>query len=117
MIQITAHMKIYVSFDAIDFRKGIDGIARVCREKLLADPFSGSLFIFRNKRRTGLKILVYDSQGFWLCHKRLSVGKLKWWPSDSSSSNKLAPHELQVLIAGGNPTNINCADTWRKINQ
>ena len=116
MIQITAHMKIFVSAHAIDFRKGIDGIARVCKDKILKDPFSGALFIFRNKSKTGLKILVYDSQGFWLCHKRLSSGKLKWWPSGGDDVSSLEAHELHVLIAGGNPTGLKCAETWRKIS-
>lgn len=63
MIQITPHMRIYLCIAPIDFRKGIDGLSRVCRNILDKDPFSGSMFIFRNKRKTTLKILVYDGQG------------------------------------------------------
>ena len=48
MIQITPQMRILVAIDAQDFRKGIDGLARVCREVLDADPFSGWVFVFRN---------------------------------------------------------------------
>ena len=62
MIQITPQMRILVSVDAVDFRKGIDGLARVCREILAADPFSGWLFVFRNRRQTTLRILVYDGR-------------------------------------------------------
>jgi transposase len=60
MIQITPHMRILVAVEAIDFRAGIDGLASLCRQRLEADPFSGSLFVFRNRARTALKILVYD---------------------------------------------------------
>ncbi len=60
MIQITPHMRIYLCIAPIDFRKGIDGLSRVCRDFLDKDPFSGSMFIFRNKRKTTLKILLYD---------------------------------------------------------
>ena len=72
MIQITPQMRILVAVDPVDFRRGIDGMARLCREVLDSDPFAGWLFVFRNRRATAIKILTYDSQGFWLAHKRLS---------------------------------------------
>jgi transposase len=67
MIQITPQMRILVAVEPLDFRNGIDGLGRVCREALKSDPFSGALFVFRNKRATAIKVLVYDGQGFWLC--------------------------------------------------
>ena len=60
MIQLAIQTRILVAVEAVDFRKGIDGLARVCQERLQADPFSGGLFVFRNRRRTALKILAYD---------------------------------------------------------
>src|SRR6266571_7075543 len=74
MIQISVQTRILVAVEAVDFRKGIDGLARVCKEALRADAFSGCLFVFRNRRRTAIKILSYDSRGFWLCQRRLSAG-------------------------------------------
>ncbi len=71
MIQITPQMRVVVAVEPADFRKGIDGLARVCQEALEHDPFSGWVFVFRNRKATALKILVYDGQGFWLCHKKL----------------------------------------------
>ena len=67
MIQLTPHMRILVAVEPIDFRAGIDGLAGACRRRLDADPFSGALFVFGNRARTAIKILVYDGQGFWLC--------------------------------------------------
>jgi len=84
MIQVTPQMRILVAIEPADFRKGIDGLARVCREALHSDPFSGCVFVFCNKRRKAIKILVYDGQGFWLCQKRLSKGKFPWWPQSAS---------------------------------
>ena len=81
MLQITPQMKILVAVDAVDFRKGIDGLVQLCKESLQQDPFTGAVFVFRNRRGTALKALVYDGQGFWLCHKRLSNGHFGWWPS------------------------------------
>lgn len=72
MIQLTPQMRILVAIEPADFRKGIDGLARVCKEVLKQDPFSGWVFVFRNRPATALKALVYDGQGFWLFHKRLS---------------------------------------------
>ena len=60
MIQITPQIRIWMMVEAVDFRRGIDGLARVCREVLQADPFSGGMFVFRNKRATAIKILTYD---------------------------------------------------------
>jgi len=74
MIQITAQMRILVCVESVDFRKGIDGLCRVCRKELGADPFCGTLFVFRNRSNMALRILVYDGQGFWLCHKRVGQG-------------------------------------------
>jgi transposase len=93
MIQITPQMRVLVAVEAIDFRRGIDGLARVCRELLGADPFSGAVFVFRSKRGTAIKLLVYDGQGFWLCHKRLSQGRFRWWPSraDAAGESLRAP--------------------------
>jgi transposase len=75
MLQITPQMRILVAVEAVDFRKGIDSLAELCRAKLNADPFSGCLFVFRSRRATSIKVLVYDGQGFWLATKRLSKGR------------------------------------------
>jgi len=60
MIQVTPQMRILVAVEAADFRKGIDGLARVCKEALGADPFGGTVFVFRNRRGTSIKLLAYD---------------------------------------------------------
>ena len=64
MIQVTPQMRILLAVQPADFRKGIDGLAQVCRQVLKKDPFSGYVFIFRNKRATAIKVLMYDGQGF-----------------------------------------------------
>ncbi|HIK95589.1 MAG TPA: transposase [Planctomycetes bacterium] len=70
MLQITPQMKILVAVEPADFRKGIDGLVRLCKDTLGQDPFAGAVFVFRNRRGTAIKVLVYDGQGFWLCHKK-----------------------------------------------
>ena len=53
MIQLAPQMRILVAIEPVDLRKGIDGLAQLCRERLGAGPFSGYLFIFRGRRRRG----------------------------------------------------------------
>lgn len=94
MIQITPQMRILVCVEPVDFRMGIDGLCRLCRKELGADPFSGALFVFRGKSKTALRIVSYDGQGFWMCHKRLSSGRIARWPG----STRIDAFELQSLI-------------------
>lgn len=116
MIQIAPHMRILVAVEAVDFRKGIDGLARVCKEALAADAFCGCLFVFRNRRRTAIKILTYDSRGFWLCQMRLSAGRFRFWPESAGKAAKaVEAHELQVLLAGGDPSSVQAVPPWRRI--
>ena len=71
------------------------------------------MFVFGNRARTGIKILVYDGQGFWLCHKRLSSGRFAFWPDGDTPTRTLQACELQVLLMGGDPTRANAAPPWR----
>ena len=116
MIQVTPHMRILVAVEAVDFRNGIDGLAKVCKQQLKADPFSGVLFVFRNRRRTAVKILCYDSQGFWLCQKRLSTGRFRFWPTQGTETKGVAAHQLQVLLMGGDPTSAKVPPAWRPLS-
>jgi transposase len=116
MLQITPQMKILVAVEPADFRRGIDGLAQLCRDRLQHDPFVGTVFVFRNRRGTALKVLTYDGQGFWLCHKRLSQGHFPWWPSVTAcGTHPLAAHQLAVLLAAGNPTRTDAAPDWRPV--
>lgn len=118
MISITPRTPIYVYSESVDFRKGIDGLSGVCKNKLKQDPFSGSLFVFRNRSHKAIKLLIYDGQGFWVYHKRLSEGKFKWWPKSSKSSyTELFVKELSVLIWNGNPEEKNMQKDWKKIDK
>lgn len=117
MIQVTPHMRILLAIEPADFRKGIDGLAGLCRKVLKTDPFSGTVFVFRNRKKTAIKILLYDGQGFGLFQKRLSSGKFQWWPDPSDHQlHPLAAHELQLLIWNGNPCKSNVAPDWRSIS-
>ena len=117
MIQVTPHMRILVAVEPADFRRGIDGLARQCRDELHEDPFSGCLFVFRNRRGTAIKCLVYDGGGFWLCQRRLSTGRFRFWPCGGEGGvQQLEAHQVQLLLFGGDPAAGNTAPApWRRL--
>jgi hypothetical protein len=92
-------------------------LAGGCRSVIGADPFSGYMFVFRNRRRTAIKILIYDGQGFWLFQKRLSSGRFRWWPDhEDRTVSALAVHELQLLIWNGDPDSAAVSGMWKPIS-
>ena len=115
MIQVTPQMRILVAVAPTDFRRGIDGLARMAREELQSDPFSGCVFVFRNRTGTSIKALVYDGQGFWLCQKRLSAGRFRYWPHSAEAAEELEAHELQVLLWAGDFEGAKAAPAWRRV--
>ena len=116
MIQLTAQMRILVAVEPQDFRKGIDGLSRVCREVLASDPLSGTVFVFRSRRGTAIRVLSYDGQGFWLCQKRLSKGRFPHWPrSVTDMTHRLEAHQLTVLLSGGDPDATETVVPWRPV--
>jgi transposase len=115
VIQITPHMRILVALKPVDFRCGIDGLVGACTQRLGADPFSGALFVFGNRQRTAIKVLVYDGQGFWLCHKRLSSGSFTFWPNGDAPTQSLQSCELQLLLMGADPARAQGAPAWRAL--
>ncbi|MBV8127027.1 MAG: IS66 family insertion sequence element accessory protein TnpB [Planctomycetaceae bacterium] len=116
MIQLTPHMRILLAVAPVDFRKGTDGLARLCRDVLRSDPLGGAVFCFRNRKATALRLLVYDGQGMWMCQKRLSAGKFRWWPKEGQEGvAQLDVQELQILLWNGNPARSQAAPAWRPI--
>lgn len=115
MIAIPPTAKIYLATKVADFRKGINGLSRLCREELKRNPQSGAIFVFRNRRHNALKILYYDGSAFWLLIRRLSRGKIKWWPTSAHDTCELESQKLQVLIMGGNPQGAEFSEDWKKL--
>ena len=112
MIQLLPHMRVFLYITPIDFRCGVDGLAGLCRSRIKQNPMTGAVFAFINRRKTGIKILAYDGQGFWLCYKRLSTGKFRFWPKCEKNLTAL---QLQVLLYNGDPDGSRMAPDWRPV--
>src|SRR5579862_555143 len=100
---------------ALQKRKGIDSLVRVCQERLSEDPISGCVFIFRSRRGTSIRLLSYDGQGYWLAQKRLSKGRFRWWPESSSAAKALEAYEAQLLMVAGDVSRVRAAPMWRRV--
>jgi transposase len=93
--------KIYVAVEAVDMRKGFEGLYGLVRDQLCHDPLSGHLFLFTNKTKTRLKALVWDGSGLWVCAKRLEKGRFRW--PEAKPQQRAVPmrsEELAMLVNG-----------------
>ena len=117
MIQVTAHVQIYIYIPPVDFRMGLDCLINFCERHIDEKPFSGNLYLFRSRKKSSIKMVTYDGQGWWLIQKRLSIGKFKWWPNANDEKIKINMYELQVLIGNGDPSCCNSGMAWRKISK
>lgn len=115
MLQIAPQQRLFIAVDPADFRCGIDALKSLCQPRWSSDPFSGHLFIFRNKSSTAVKLLAYDGNGFLLCHKRFSSGKLKWWPQTAEQATQLRAIDLMVMLQQGNPQEVHVPAHWRRL--
>jgi len=117
MLKLTPHQRLLLAIEPADFRKGIDSLAALCKQKLKEDPFSGAVFAFTNRKQTAVKLLTFDSNGFWLVMKRFSSGKLAWWPNEAKISMEVQAEALSVLLSQGDPRFMFTPLPWRKITE
>ena len=115
MLQLTPQSRIFLAVEPIDFRAGIDRLAALCGERLAQNPLEGAVYVFRNRRNTALKLLLYDGQGYWLCTKRLSQGRFHWWPRAETAAWRLSARELHILLWNGYPEAARMAEDWRRV--
>ena len=104
--------RIYLGVDAIDMRKGFNGLYGVVRDQIGHDPLSGHLFLFTNRSRTRVKALVWDGSGLWVCAKRLEKGRFAWPSAPQSGSITMRPEELGMLINGLDFTQTKARRNW-----
>ena len=90
--------RVFLACGRTDMRKSINGLAAIVEENFDLNPFDGALFVFCNRNRDRVKILVWDVDGFWLYFKRLEKGRFKWPAAGEESTMILTGEELSYLL-------------------
>ena len=99
MIGPTGGVRVLVATKPVDFRKGAEGLAALVRETMGADPFSGTVYVFRAKRADRVKLVFWDGTGVCLFAKRLEDGEFRW-PKVQDGVLRLTAAELSALLEG-----------------
>lgn len=117
MLTLPAAVRIYVAAEAADFRRGFDGLAALVRSVIGADPLSGHLFVFLNRRKNRIKLLVWDRTGYLLLYKRLERGTftLATEPEPGRRHVELDAGELSLLLEGLDLRGARRRPRWRRL--
>ncbi|MBX2802356.1 MAG: IS66 family insertion sequence element accessory protein TnpB [Myxococcales bacterium] len=91
--------RILIARDPVDIRKGIAGLAAVCEVHLGEEPLDGTLFVFSNRSRKGLRMLIWTHGGFLMLYKKLEKGRFRWPPLEADRGT-VTPAELAALMEG-----------------
>lgn len=97
---MTPSAKVFLVSGVTDMRKSIDGLSLIVAEQLEMDPFSEAWFIFCNRGRDKLKILFWDTNGFWLYYRRLEKGTFKWPRPNPQGVISISKPQLHWLLSG-----------------
>jgi transposase len=92
--------RVFLACGHTDMRKNINGLAAIVEGSFNLDPFDGALFVFCNRNRDRVKILVWDADGFMLLFKRLEKGHFKWPTPGNEATMTLSGEELSYLLSG-----------------
>lgn len=98
MFRFDAGLKVYLHRDAVNGRKNINGLALLVEQALGLDPFAPAIFVFSNRRRDRIKLLLWDRTGFWLMLKRLEADRFVW-PKEAAVA-ELTVEQLHWLLTG-----------------
>lgn len=99
MLALSPATRVFVALSPVDMRKSFNGLYAQVETILRQDPRSGHLFVFSNRLRNRVKVLVWDGSGLWVCAKRLERGTFGW-PVGEGACHCLRPEELQLLLHG-----------------
>lgn len=106
MIPVTGSTRLFLFRGQADMRKGFDGLSGMVEEHFTESLFSGSLFIFLNRRRDRVKILYWDGGGLALWYKRLERGTFRIPSGREDTAVELTSAELSMLLEGITPLRV-----------
>ena len=92
--------RVFLACGHTDMRKSINGLTAIVEGSFKLDPFDGALFVFCNRKRDRVKVLVWDEDGFWLYFKRLERGHFRWPVVGEEATMTLTSDELAILLSG-----------------
>jgi transposase len=99
MLNLSSATHVFVAVEPVDLRRSFNGLFACVQQQLRLDPLSGHLFVFTNRTRNRLKVLVWDGSGLWVCAKRLERGRFAW-PRGEGAVATLRGEELVALVSG-----------------
>jgi transposase len=105
VLTLPPSVRLFVCTQATDLRRGFDGLAMMVDTVLKQDPFSGHLFVFRNKRKDRIKVLYWDGDGYAIWYKRLEKGVFRF-PESLPDTTELRAADLAMLLDGVDPTKV-----------
>lgn len=98
MFRLDARLKVFLHREPVDGRKNINGLALLVEQELGLDPFAAAAYVFSNRRRNRVKILLWDRTGFWLLMKRLEADRFVW--PKAAAVVELTVEQLHWLLEG-----------------
>ena len=117
MILLPRSVKVYVATAPANLRKSFEGLSNEVRGVLALDPLSGHVFLFLNRRRTQVKMLLFTRGGFTIVHKRLECGRFTF-PSQvtpDAARVEIEAHELSALLEGLQASTATAARRWNPL--
>lgn len=99
MIAIGPMTRVFLCIGSTDMRRSFNGLAAVVRTHMQRDPLSGEAYAFCNRRRTLVKVLIFDGTGLWVHAKRLEKGTFSW-PTDGETTRSMSREELALILSG-----------------
>ncbi len=104
MLNLSSTLPIHLCCTPTDMRKNFDGLCGIITGSFRKDPLRDGLFVFVNKRRDRMKLIVWDRHGYWLLYKRLEAGRFQMPPSDTDSilpeALRITYEQLLLIIEG-----------------
>lgn len=116
MLHLSSTARYYLYRSAADMRKGFDSLSAIVSSQMHSNASSGDIFIFLNRSRTHIKLLLWEGDGFALYYKRLEQGtyELPVCPS-ADASMPITAHQLQFILQGVSLSKIQYRKRYQKI--
>ena len=117
MLMLPSAVRIYIAAEPVDLRRGFDGLAATTRSLIREDPLNGHLFVFLNRRKNRIKLLVWDRTGYLLLYKRLERGTfhLATQPAAGQRHVELDAGELGLMLEGVDLRGAARRERWRRL--